>query len=105
MRKFLAGISVAAFVVALGVPAFAKTETIKGELVDQACYTKDSKNMGDAHKECAVTCAKNSRHMWGAAADMSLAYETAANDVGFPFVYHENGGTGAHLHVDMQACK
>lgn len=58
MRKFFAGMSVAAFVVALGVPAFAKTETIKGELVDQTCYTKDHKNMGDAHKECAVTCAK-----------------------------------------------
>ena len=58
MRKFLAGLSVAAFVVALGVPAFAKTETIKGELVDQACYTKDHAKMGDSHKECAVTCAK-----------------------------------------------
>src|SRR3979409_1219416 len=59
MRKFVAGMSVAAFVVALGVPAFAKTETVKGELVDQACYMKDhSKNVGEAHKECAVTCAK-----------------------------------------------
>jgi hypothetical protein len=59
MRKFVAGMSVAAFVVALGVPAFAKTETVKGELVDQACYMKDhAKNVGEAHKECAVTCAK-----------------------------------------------
>jgi hypothetical protein len=58
MRKFFAGMSVAAFVVALSVPAFAKTETIKGELVDQTCYTKDHKNMGEAHKDCAVTCAK-----------------------------------------------
>ena len=52
----------------------------------------------------AVTCAKNSRHMWGAAADMSLMYESAANMAGFPFVFHENGGTGPHLHVDMQSC-
>jgi hypothetical protein len=58
MRKFFAGMSIAAFVVALGVPAFAKTETIKGELVDQNCYTKDATKVGDAHKECAVTCAK-----------------------------------------------
>jgi len=58
MRKFFAGMAVAAFVVALGVPAFAKTETVKGELVDQACYMKDHKNVGDSHKECAVTCAK-----------------------------------------------
>ena len=53
----------------------------------------------------AVTCAKNSRHMWGAAADMDLKYESAATQASFPFVFHENGGTGAHLHVDMQACK
>jgi hypothetical protein len=58
MRKVFAGMSMAAFVMALGVPAFAKTATVKGELVDQTCYTKDHKNMGDAHKECAVTCAK-----------------------------------------------
>jgi predicted metal-binding protein len=59
MHKFFTGVSVAAFVVALGVPAFAKTETVKGELVDQTCYTKDhAKNMGESHKECAVTCAK-----------------------------------------------
>lgn len=59
MRKFFTGVSLAAFVVALGVPAFAKTETIKGELVDQACYTKDAtKNVGAAHLDCAVSCAK-----------------------------------------------
>ncbi|MFI5300113.1 MAG: hypothetical protein ACHREM_18655 [Polyangiales bacterium] len=52
----------------------------------------------------AVTCARNSRHMWGAAADMDLKYEAAANAASFPFVFHENGGTGPHLHVDMQAC-
>jgi hypothetical protein len=52
-----------------------------------------------------VTCARNSRHMWGAAADMSLMYETAADSAGFAFVFHENGGTGAHLHVDMQSCQ
>jgi len=58
MRKLFAGLTVATFVVAMGAPAFAKEETIKGELVDQACYTKDHKNMGEAHKECATTCAK-----------------------------------------------
>jgi hypothetical protein len=43
--------------------------------------------------------------MWGSAADMSLSYEAAADKAGFGFVYHENGGTAAHLHVDMRACK
>ena len=58
MRKLFAGFTAAAFVVVLGAPAFAKVETIKGELVDQTCYVKDHKNVGASHKECADTCAK-----------------------------------------------
>lgn len=58
MRKLFAALSVATFVATMGAPAFAKEETVKGELVDQACYMKDHKNMGDAHKDCAITCAK-----------------------------------------------
>jgi hypothetical protein len=58
MGRISAGLTAAAFVVSLGAPAFAKTETVKGELVDQACYTKDKKNAGASHKECADTCAK-----------------------------------------------
>jgi predicted lipoprotein with Yx(FWY)xxD motif len=58
MRKLFAAFTAAAFVVVLGAPAFAKVETIKGELVDQTCYTKDHKNVGASHKECADTCAK-----------------------------------------------
>jgi len=38
-------------------PAFAADVT--GELVDLSCYSKDNvKNVGAAHQECAVTCAK-----------------------------------------------
>jgi len=65
MRKMFAGFVVAAFVVALGVPAFAKTETVKGQIVDQTCYTKDmANNKGVDHKmpadtkDCAIACAK-----------------------------------------------
>jgi hypothetical protein len=65
MRKFLVGLSVAAFVLAVGAPAFAKTETIKGQIVDQTCYTKDTaNNKGIDHKmpadtkDCAIACAK-----------------------------------------------
>ena len=29
------------------VPAFAAPVTVKGEIVDQACYTKDKANKGD----------------------------------------------------------
>ena len=38
MRRMLAGLTVAAFVVALGAPAFAKEETVQGQIVDQTCY-------------------------------------------------------------------
>ena len=63
MRKVFAVVAATAFVAALSAPAFAKEETVKGELVDQACYMKDHKNVGEAHKECAVTCAKKGQPM------------------------------------------
>ena len=70
MRKMFAGLAVAAFVVALGAPAFAATETVKGQIVDQACYKMDKSNTGKDHKmpkgdttDCAVACAKAGRPM------------------------------------------
>ena len=54
--------------VALGAPAFAATETVKGKIVDQACYTKDMKaNAGKDHKmpqdvtDCARRRARRKR--------------------------------------------
>src|SRR5690242_15015115 len=41
MRKLVAGFVGAAFIVALAAPAFAKTETVKGRIVDESCYTMD----------------------------------------------------------------
>lgn len=58
MSKMFAGLTAAAFVMALGAPAFAATQTVKGEIVDQTCYMKDKTNVGASHKECAETCAK-----------------------------------------------
>jgi len=71
MRKMFAGLMVAAFVVALAAPAFAKTETVKGRIVDVSCYTMDkANNAGKDHKmrngdtaDCAIACAKNGRPM------------------------------------------
>jgi len=59
MRKFAAGLSVALFVAAQAAPAFAKTETITGRLVDLACYTKDNANVANAHKGMGETCAQD----------------------------------------------
>ena len=57
MRRFLAGVTVAAFLVGMGAPVFT-VSVLKGELVDQVCFTKDAKNVGAGHQSCAQTCAK-----------------------------------------------
>lgn len=64
MRRMFGGFIVAAFVIAVGIPAFAATETVTGQIVDQSCYAKDKANNGKDHKmpqdvtDCAVACAK-----------------------------------------------
>ena len=65
MRNLFVGVTVAGFVVLLSVPLLAKTETVKGQIVDQSCYMKDKvNNKGVDHKmpadtkDCAVACAK-----------------------------------------------
>ena len=71
MRKVFAGLMAAAFVVALSVPAVAKTETVKGRIVDMSCYNMDKEhNAGKDHKmksgdtaDCATACAKMGRPM------------------------------------------
>ena len=69
MRRMLAALTVAAFVVALGAPAFAKEETVKGQIVDETCYLKEkAANPGkdviaDEDKECATECARKGQPM------------------------------------------
>jgi hypothetical protein len=70
MRKTAAVLAIAAFIVALGAPALAKTETVKGQIVDQSCFMKDKENnKGVDHKmpadtkDCAIACAKQGRPM------------------------------------------
>jgi len=65
MRKLFAAFTILAIAVTFGVSVSAKTETIKGQIVDQACYTKDKvNNKGVDHKmpadtkDCAIACAK-----------------------------------------------
>src|ERR1700676_3608054 len=70
MRQVLAGVMVAGFVVVLSVPVLARTETVKGQIVDQNCYMKDTvNNKGVDHKmpadtkDCAIACAKKGQPM------------------------------------------
>jgi len=65
MRRFCEGLIVAAFVVALGAPTFAATQTLTGQLIDASCYKLDKSNTGVDHKmpkgdtkDCAIGCAK-----------------------------------------------
>jgi hypothetical protein len=65
MRRTFAGLAIAAFVVALTAPAFAASETVKGQVVDMGCYKADKSNTGVDHKmpkgdtkDCALGCAK-----------------------------------------------
>jgi hypothetical protein len=68
VRKVCAALTVAAFVLALGAVAFAATQTISGQLIDQTCYKMNSSNTGVDHKmpsgdvkDCATTCARMGR--------------------------------------------
>ena len=68
MRDVFVGLTVAAFVVALGTPALAATQTVTGQLIDESCYKMDKSNTGIDHKmpkgdtkDCAIACAKGGR--------------------------------------------
>jgi hypothetical protein len=63
MRRTFVGFTILAL--AFAAPAFAKVETIKGQLVDQSCYKADKSNTGERHMmkngpmdNCATACAK-----------------------------------------------
>ena len=64
MQKLFTGLVASALLLATA-PAFAKTETVTGKIVDMACYTKDKANnacqdhkMPADTKDCATDCAK-----------------------------------------------
>src|ERR1700674_4222526 len=106
MRKFLAGVMVAGFVVVLTVPVLAKTETVTGQLVDQNCYMKDKvNNKGVDHKmpadtrECVIACAKKAQPLALLTSDCkvyALAGALAANNTAklIPHISHTIAITG-----------
>src|SRR5262249_4701268 len=83
MNKIFAGVIAALFVGALSAPAFAKTETVKGQIVDEGCYKMDKANASVDHKmpkgdtkDCAIGCAKAGKPMAILTADGKV-YELA----------------------------
>lgn len=59
MQKIFAGLTAIGFVLALGITASAKTETVTGTLVDLICFTHDKANHANAHKGMGETCAES----------------------------------------------
>jgi hypothetical protein len=59
MRYLGSALAAAVFVLSVGTTVFAKTETVKGQLVDQECYLREKQV--DADASCAVSCAKSGK--------------------------------------------
>jgi hypothetical protein len=65
MKTILSVLATAALVVMFAASTIAKTETVKGQLIDGTCYKMDKSNVGLDHKmpkgdtkDCATICAK-----------------------------------------------
>ena len=61
MRGLIAGLLAVACLVTLAGPAVAKTDTVKGQIVDQECYLREKKV--DSDRACAISCAKEGKPM------------------------------------------
>lgn len=66
MKRMMIYLTVAlmAMFASLAVSAFSDKEmTIKGEVIDQPCYEGKGGAKGEAHRSCAITCAKGGKQM------------------------------------------
>jgi len=89
MQRLFASVAIVGLVL-VSVPAFAKTETVKGQIVDQNCYMKDKvNNKGVDHKmpadtkDCAIACAKKGQPLALLTSDgkvYAIAGDLAANN-------------------------
>jgi hypothetical protein len=63
MRQFVAPLAVAAFIALFGTSSWAKTMTVKGQVVDEGCPLREMGQKGGDQKaaemdQCAIDCAK-----------------------------------------------
>jgi hypothetical protein len=58
ISRRLAQVAACAVFVAFSAPLGAAPLTVKGEVVDLACYKNDKAKMGEAHKGCGMSCVK-----------------------------------------------
>jgi hypothetical protein len=59
-RMMLLSLAFGALVVS-SVPLSAEVKTVKGEIVDQACFMKDKTNRGADHADCTSSCLKKGK--------------------------------------------
>jgi hypothetical protein len=69
MKNLLACVVTMILAAGLAAPLAAQQKTIKGEVVDLDCYTKDPKAVGKAHEQCAISCARQGKPQGILAAD------------------------------------
>jgi hypothetical protein len=60
MRRLAIGMAFGMFVVS-SLPLAAEVKTLKGEVVDQACFLKDKANRGTDHADCTESCLKKGK--------------------------------------------
>src|SRR4029079_3581938 len=63
MRHFLTPLAAALFLMTLSTPGWAKTMTVKGQVVDEGCSLREMGSKADKDKasemeQCAIDCAK-----------------------------------------------
>src|SRR5512142_2488600 len=58
MKRVSALGGIVALACLMAVPVAAETKTVKGEVIDVKCYTKDNTQKGADHADCALSCAK-----------------------------------------------
>ena len=86
----------AAVMLAIGVAA--EPRTVAGEVVDVRCYEKAADNAGNAHVDCALSCARRGATLGILAADgvyiITGGYTLAANAKLIEFVARRVEATG-----------
>jgi hypothetical protein len=60
MRRMVLGLAFGAFVLS-SLPVAAEVKTLKGEVVDQACFLKEKTNRGADHADCTESCLKKGK--------------------------------------------
>src|SRR5512138_2409807 len=70
--------AVAALACLMAAPLAAETKTVKGEVIDVKCYTKDNTQKGADHADCALSCAKKGGPM-GVLAEDGTVYVITGN--------------------------